>query len=165
MKTLYEGILSDNAIKESILSDMDDTLKDGDKYIDAVKELDVTKKLTMNDLQSVLEGDVVGYEIYCHKWLTLIGLHEFHVLYIEISFYNTDLSGAATNGVEPDIAVAIYDKDFIKSRIISGVMPGLHKCKSRTDAEKLVIKTIKTNINSKNSEKLRKTICSQIFNR
>ena len=39
MKTLYEGILSD----------IEDTLKDGDKYVDAVKELDVTKKLTTKD--------------------------------------------------------------------------------------------------------------------
>lgn len=155
MKSLYEGILSD----------IEDTIKDGDKYIDAVKELDVTKKLTTKDWQSVLEDDVMGYEIHCHKWLTSIGLPEFHILYIEISFYDTDLDGTTTDGVEPDIAVAIYDKDFIKSRVINGVMPGLHKCKSRTDAEKLVIKTIKTNINSKNSEKLRKTICSQIFNR
>ena len=107
----------------------------------------------------------MGYEIYCHKWLTSIGLPEFHILYIEITFYDTDLDDAVTDGVEPDIAVAIYDKDFIKGRAINGVMPGLHKCKSRTDAEKLVIKTIKTNINSRNSEKLRKTICSQIFNR
>jgi hypothetical protein len=152
MKTLYEGILSD----------IEDTIKDGDKYIDAVKELDVTKKLTTKDWEPVLDNDVVGYEIHCHKWLTLIGLPEFHVLYIEISFYDTDLSGAKTDGVEPDIAVAIYDKDFIKSRIINGVMPGLHKCKSRADAEKLVIKTIKTIINSKNSEKLRKIILSHL---
>ena len=53
MKTLYEGILSDNVIKESILSDIEDTLKDGDKYIDAVKELDVTKKLTTKDWEPV----------------------------------------------------------------------------------------------------------------
>ena len=152
MKTLYEGILSD----------LEDTLKDGDKYIDAVKELDVTKKLTTKDWQSVLEDDVMGYEIHCHKWLTSIGLPEFHVLYIEISFYYIDINGATTDGVETDIAVAIYDKDFIKSREINGVMPGLHKCKSRTDAEKLVIKTIKTNINSRNSEKLRKIILSHL---
>ena len=153
-------------LKESILSDIEDTLQAGDEYVEAVKELDVTKKMTIKDCVSVLDDDVVGYEIYCHKWLSLIGLPEFHTLYIEISFYDTYISATTPVGVEPDIAVAIYDKDFIKSRIIYGIMPGLrNKCKSRTEAEKLVVKTIKTNINSKNSEKLRKIICSQIFNR
>ena len=57
MKTLYEGILSD----------MDDTLKDGDKYIDAVKELDITKKLTTKDWESVLGDDVYAYTVKCPK--------------------------------------------------------------------------------------------------
>lgn len=159
MKTLK------NILTEGILDDIEDTLQAGDEYIEAVKELDVTKKMTTKDWVSVLDNDVMGYEIYCHKWLSSIELPEFHVLYIEISFYDTYLSGASAIGVEPDIAVAIYDKDFIKSRIITGIMPGLPKCKTRAQAEKLVVKTIKANINSKNSEKLRKTICSQIFNR
>ena len=55
MKTLYEGILDD----------FEDTLQAGDKYVEAVKELDATKKMTVKDWQSVLENDVMGYEIKC----------------------------------------------------------------------------------------------------
>ena len=88
---------------------------------------------------------------------------EFEIIYFEISFYDEYIGDIL--GVDPEVILAIYDKDFIKSRIINRVMPGLPKCKTRVEAEKLVIKTIKNTVNSKNSEKLRKTICSQIFNR
>lgn len=150
MKTLYEGILDD----------IEDTLQAGDKYVEAVKELDATKKMTVKDWQSVLDNDVMSYEIKCPKWLAAIGLPEFETIYFEITFYDEYIGDIL--GVDPEVILAIYDKDFIKSRIINRVMPGLPKCKTRAEAEKLVVKTIKNTVNSKNSEKLRKLILSQV---
>ena len=46
MKTLKESILADNVIKESILSDMEDTISMGDDYIEKVfREFEEIKQL------------------------------------------------------------------------------------------------------------------------
>ena len=154
MKTLYEGILSD----------IEDTLKDGDKYIDAVKELDVTKKLTTKDWEPILGNDVYAYTVKCPKWLKTIGVKDLTQIYFEISIGNR-------SNVDYEAVVDIRltnDNYENESFCIRGIMADSFDTHGK-DAKRLIYqavnRAIKNSVNSKNSEKLRKTICSQIFNR
>lgn len=154
MKTLYEGILSD----------IEDTLKDGDEYVDAVKALDITKKLSTKDWEPLSNdsvNSVYSYAIKCPKWLTLIGLNNFTQIYIEISI-------GSRNDIDYEAVNDIYltNDDFTnESSSIRGIMSDsfdTHGKNAKQLIYQVVNRAIKNSINSKNSEKLRKLILSQI---
>ena len=107
MKTLYEGILADNVIKESVLSDMEDTIKIGDEQADVMKHLyavsplvgiagvgDSTEKLFTNELDKFHQEEWKSPRMYesdlkhkdrrypnCQhfgKWLERLTIDELH---------------------------------------------------------------------------------------
>ena len=116
MITLKESILSDNGIKESILSDMDDTLQAGDNYAKDIEnkfkkfsnELVNTKNYDTRYMVSHSKGnkfgvDIINYSLNfintdysffeCREMLTQLGFgKEAGALFIDIAHpesYNT----------------------------------------------------------------------------
>lgn len=151
MKSLYEGILSD----------IEDTLNDGDKYIDAVKELDVTKKLTTKDWEPVLDNDVYVYTVKCPKWLKMIGVNNLTQIYFEISIGNS-----SNVDYEAVVDIRLTDDNYEnESFCIRGIMADSFDTHGK-DAKRLIYqvvnRAIKNSVNSKNSEKLRKIILSHL---
>lgn len=151
MKTLYEGILSD----------IEDTLKDGDKYVDAIKELDVTKKLTTKDWVPVLDNDVYAYTVKCPNWLKLIGVNNFTQIYFEISIGNRN-----NVDYEAVVDIRLVNDDYTnESYLIRGIMSDsfdTHGKNAKQLIYQAVNRAIKNSVNSKNSEKLRKIILSHL---
>jgi hypothetical protein len=151
MKTLYEGILSD----------IEDTIKDGDKYIDAVKELDVTKKLTTKDWEPILGNDVYVYTVKCPKWLKMIGVNNLTQIYFEISIYKEDNAN-----YEAAVDIRLTNDDYTdESFLIRGIMADgfdTHGKNAKRLIYQAVNRAIKNSVNSKNSEKLRKIILSHL---
>lgn len=151
MRTLYEGILAD----------MEDTIKDGDKYVDVIKELDATKKLTTKDWEPVLDNDVYAYTIKCPRWLKMIGVNNLTQIYIEISIYNY-----SNVDYEAAVDIRLTNDDYTnESFVIRGIMSDgfdTHGKNAKRLIYQVVNRAIKNSINSKNSEKLRKIILSHL---
>ena len=149
-------------LKESLLSDLEDTMKDGDDYIKAIAELDVTKKITNKDWESILGDDVFRYTIHCPKWLNIIGLNSnlstnYTDILIDVTYYEEYVSG--TIKYTADIDFGIYDTNNDDFVTVFNLFPNNIKYhKSIDDVKKAINKHIKDNINSKNAQKLKNLI-------
>lgn len=149
MKTLYEGILSG----------IEDQIKAGDDYIDAISELDATKKLSKKSWETLVTGELV-YVLNCPKFLAYIGVDKYNAIQFEMTFWDGDTNSKGYYNQTAEIDIALLEPKGYFSRIYfdNFYVP---QFKTREAVWKYVIKLIKDNINSKNAEKIKDVILSQ----
>lgn len=147
-------------LKESILDNIETTMANGDKYFKAIAELDATKKINNNSWETLVTGEL-GYILKCPKWLSEIGLNEYVSIDFEMTFWDGDTDAKGNYKQTAEIYVALVDNTGNYRRIY-GLLPRVPEFKTREQLRRYVNKLIKDNINSKNAEKLREIILSNI---
>lgn len=147
-------------LKESILDDIETNIAKGDEYVEAIAELDATRKINNNSWKTLVTGEEV-YELKCPKWLSLIGLNEYVSIDFEMTFWDGDTDSKGNYKQTAEIDVALIDKTG-NYRMIYGLLPHIPEFKTREQLMRYVNKLIKDNINSKKAEKLRENILSHI---
>lgn len=147
-------------LKESILDDIETNLTKGNDYVEAIAELDVTRKINNNSWGTLPTGEL-GYILHCPKWLSMIGLSEYIDINFEMTFWDGDTDSKGNYKQTAEIDVALIDKTG-NYRMIYGLLPYIPEFKTREQLMRYVNKLVKDNINSKKAEKLKEIILSHI---
>ena len=147
-------------LKESILDDIETNLTKGDEYVEAIAELDATRKINNNSWKTLVTGEEV-YELKCPKWLSMIGLNEYVSIDFEMTFWDGDTDSKGHYKHTAEIGVALVDKTG-NYRMIYGLLPYIPTFKTREQLIRYVNKLIKDNINSKRADKIKEIILAQL---